>query len=322
MKTLFRIVVVLCVATPALAGVDAGLRILAPASNQLSLAGSVTVRVELPAGAANPVVELDGVAVAGLTADGGVLSGTLPGVAVGVHQLHAEADVEGGPAEADATFETITLENPDECEVLNNVDCLLPYPSSRFLEPADTPTGFRIHFPAAGMPMQSNARLLPDPYLSVDGFSPTVQILMHFPGGVDPVQSQASRLLEATRSYGTRSLDADSPTILIDAESGEHILHFIENDARAAGNPDRQVLFLRPGRSLLPGHRYIVAMRNLRHSDGTAVEAEAPFAALRDNRPTDIAGIESRRAAFADIFTRLVAAGVARDDLHCRPLRS
>jgi hypothetical protein len=209
----------------------------------------------------------------------------------------------------------VALEQPEGCEILNGAECLLPYPSSQFLEPADTPTGVRLRFPAAGMPVQSGARLSPDPYRVLDGFSPTVQILMHFPGGVDPVQSGASRLLESTRTIDTRSLDAYSPSVLLEVDTGERVLHFIEPDARAAGDPARQVLFMRPARSLLPGHRYIVAMRNLRHADGSAVEAEAPFAALRDGTPTEDPAVEARRAAFDDIFGRLAAAGVARDDL-------
>ncbi|HME73541.1 MAG TPA: hypothetical protein VKM54_27305, partial [Myxococcota bacterium] len=117
------------------------------------------------------------------------------------------------------------------------------------------------------------------------------------------------------RSYGTRSLDPDSPTLLIDADTGEHILHFVENDAHAQGNPARKVFFLRPGRSLQPSHRYIVAVRDLKHPDGTAVESEPPFAVLRDRRPTTIAALEARRDRFEDIFFRLRRAGVERQDL-------
>ncbi len=164
------------------------------------------------------------------------------------------------------------------------------------------------------MPMQGTHAVPATPYLSLDGFSPTVQILMHFPGGVDVVKSNASRLLAATRTYDLSSLDADSPTVLLDADTGERILHFVELDARAA-TPDRQVLFLRPGKSLTPGRHYIVAARNLLHPDGSAVEPEPPFAVLRDNRPTDIDAINARRSQFEDLFTRLADAGIARGDL-------
>lgn len=200
------------------AGVPA-FRFSAPQADQLSQAGSVALRLELP-DAFMPEslqVSLDGVGVDdGLTLADGALVGTIADVPVGAHMLRADvvSEVDGTPTtlSAEVRFETIALENPDECEVLNNAECFLPYPSSRFLQPADTPTGFRLRFPAAGMPMQNDARLLPDPYNSLDGFSPTVQVLMHFPGGVDPVQSNAPRLFAETRTTDLRSLDADSPT--------------------------------------------------------------------------------------------------------------
>jgi hypothetical protein len=309
-----------CLAGRAVAG-GPDLGFAEPEDNQLSLVGDVPLRLSVPADVVGGSlrVELDGVEIqAELTVVDGGVSGVLPAVAAGNHVLRAEALRSGNstPLDTQVQFETIVLDHADECEVLNDAECLLPYPSSRFLEPAATPTGFRLRLPAVGMPVQNNVgRLSPDPYLAVDGFSPTVQILMHFPGGVDLTRSDASRLLPETRTYDLRSLDPDSPTVLLDAESGERILHFVELDARAADNPARQVLFLRPARSLLPGHRYIVAVRNLRHPDGSAVAAEAAFAALRDGRPTTIAGIETRRSAFADIFTHLGQAGTDRDDL-------
>ncbi|MFQ5665718.1 MAG: hypothetical protein ACE5I7_04730 [Candidatus Binatia bacterium] len=295
----------------------AALRFTRPVAQQLSLAGAVEIVLAVPR-AADPgslVVQLDGVAVR-VDLSGGEARGTVSGVAPGSHLLTATVQLDATQRlEAQATFETVALQHPDQCDVLDNSECLLPYPSSRFLEPADTPTGWRLSFPAIGMPVQGNSRLPTAPYAALDGFSPTVQILMHFAGGVDPAVSNASRLLPETRTYSLRSLDADSPTVLVDADTGERILHFIEPDARAADNPDRQVLFLRPGESLTPGHRYIVAVRNLMHSDGTPVTAAPAFAALRDGRPTDIDAIESRRAHFEALFGELDALGVARSDL-------
>ena len=102
----------------------------------------------------------------------------------------------------------------------------------------------------------------PAPYSVLDGFSPTVQILMHFPGGVDPVASNASRLLPETRTYDSRSLDADSPTVLLDVDTNTRVLHFVEPDAHAADDagPPSSCSCAR-ARSLTPGHRYIVAVR-------------------------------------------------------------
>jgi hypothetical protein len=287
-----------------------------PVEQQLSLVGSVDVVLTLPLGpdAATLAVTLDGTAVA-LTAASGQAQGTLTNVAEGQHTLQAQIGTGAGASRTSVSFETVALTNPDDCEILNNAECMLPYPSSRYLVPADTPTGWRVSFPALGMPAQLGQRLSPDPYSVLDGFSPTVQILMHFPGGVDPATSNASRLLPDTRTYDSRSLDADSPTVLLDVDTNTRVLHFVEPDAHAVATPARQLLFLRPARSLTPGHRYIVAARHLVHPDGSQVTAEPAFAALRDRRPTDIKAILSRQAQFEDIFTHLAAAGVTRDGL-------
>ncbi len=236
-----------------------------------------------------------------------------------------EARVKVGPASMPALqievfaitwVDLAAFESPDECEVLNGVECLLPFPSSRFLEAAETETGWRVRYPAVGMPA-APAPLDPDGFDGNDGFSPMVQILTHFPGGVDPELSGASRLLPETRTYGTRSLDPDSPTLLFDVDAGmQPVLHFVERDAPAveAGNP-REVLYLRPGVSLTPGHRYIVALRDLVDPSGSAVRAESAFAALRDGRPTTVPGVEARRSGMLEIFQKLESAGVARGDL-------
>ena len=301
----------------------------APLFGQLSLIGQVPLQLVLPAFASidSLTLSLDGAPLspASFTRSPTLLEGTLPTLGTGQHELAAQANVRffffHFPINAATQFELVDLDRPDLCEILNNAECMLPYPSSRFLVPANTPTGYRVAFPVGGMPAQNGQPLSPAPYSKLDGFSPTVQILMNFPGGVDPILSNASHLIPGkpgdpnARSYGTRSLDADSPTVLIDADSGQHIIHFVENDAHAVGNPSRQVLFLRPGRSLQPSHHYIVAVRDLKHPDGSSVVSEAPFAVLRDRRPTTVAALEARRAHFEDLFYRLDRAGVARGDL-------
>jgi hypothetical protein len=104
----------------------------------------------------------------------------------------------------------------------------------------------RVDLPADSMPdlvvgsligflTGARSRLDPAPYNRNDGFSPTVQILMNFPGGVDLVRSDVARLDPATGNFDMRSLERDHPTVLLDAETGERILHFVENDDRASG---------------------------------------------------------------------------------------
>jgi hypothetical protein len=305
-------------------GTHPSFRFLSPQAGQLSLVGTVAATLEIPPQIrpGSLFVTLDGADVsASFAAGAGSASASLAGVAAGPHTLVAKLwVVENGLSrhvQTQVSFETTALDRPDDCEILNDVECFLPYPSSRFLEPAPTPTGYRLNFPLAGMPVQLGQPIDPTPLRKLDGFSPTVQVLMHFPGNVDLAQSNVSRLLEATRTHDLSSLAANHPTVLIDAETGERVLHWCEADARATA-PEyeaRQIFFLRPARSLSPGRRYVVAVRDLVHADGTPVRPEPAFAALRDGRPTTIPAVEARRAQMEDVFSALGAAGVPRDDL-------
>jgi len=183
-------------------------------------------------------------------------------------------------------------------------------------------------------PVQVPASMIND---AVDGFSPTVQILTHFPQGVDVVASNLSRLrppcrtpappdqdpecipstgapFVGVRSHDDRSVsDPDHGTVIIGPD-GKRVLHWVENDV-APQSGGRQAFILRPAQSLVPGGRYTVAIRHLIDPAGNPVEAEPAFAAVRDGRPTDIPQLFARRGDMKSIFKRLGKAGVDRSDL-------
>jgi hypothetical protein len=260
---------------------------------------------------------------------GGVLATTLDPLAPGRHRLTARAEIDlffvQIPLLAATDFDIVALERPGECEILDNAHCLLPYPSSRFLTPdAGTETGFRTDFPQITIPGLMGPPLDPGPSNVFDGFAPTVQILAHF-RGVDPARTGASRLLPATlpeqtppyvnvRTHDASSLARNHPTVLLDADTGERVLHWIEVDANTS-DPARQVLFLRPGQALVPGHRYIVAYRRMLDAAGEPVPTGEVFRALRDRSPSTIPALEARREHFEDLFRTLHRSGVARHDL-------
>lgn len=201
--------------------------------------------------------------------------------------------------------------HPQACDFLVPEHCLLPYPSSFFLkDDATTPTGYRLNFVRESMPANTRGiHINPEEWNTLDGFSPGSMILAFFPQGVDLVASNAAPITNFARS-----LDADSPTILIDAETGEHILHFVEMDAQATSDASR-ALIIRPGVRLKETRRYIVALRNLKDTQGTLIPAGKAFKILRDNLATPVAAINARRNQFEDIFTRLGSAQVERDNL-------
>jgi hypothetical protein len=309
---------------------------VAPAQGLLSGPGDVAVSLDVPAAAlpGSLVVLLDGAPLApgALAPRPGGVAGTLSGLAGGRHRLRATATRRLGalrvPVSAETSFEIAALDRPEVCETLNAVHCLLPFPSSRFLEPSDaTATGLRISIPDEALPTLIGPPLSAAPLRALDGFSPTAQVLMHFPGGLDLAASRAPVLLEArccgqspeapyvgVRTQDRRSLEHDSPTVLLDADTGRRVLHWVELDARAS-DPARQALLLRPARSLVPGHRYVVAVRGLLAPDGGPVEPEPVFRALRDGAPSTIAEVEARRAHFEELFAVLGRRGIRRDDL-------
>ncbi len=300
-------------------------RFEAPLPGQLSQVGPLGFELRLPPHPkqANLVIELDGQPLDPSSFERGrrQVSGPLPPLGPGAHELRASIELRPVPflparvLHAAAAFELVQLENPEECEILSRADCLLPYPSSRFQAPAETPTGWRLAFPVAGMPLQFGRPISPDMLGQLDGFSPLVQVLMNFPGGVDLERSGAAQLLSDRRTHDDRSLDRNSPTVLVDLETGERVLHFVELDARLT-DPARRLFFLRPAQSLRPGHRYAVAVRNLVAPDGSPVPAEPVFAALRDGRPSDIPAVEARREHFEHLFRDLWRkARVPRGDL-------
>lgn len=286
--------------------------------------GSVVVEIESDAGVEDITAQLSNI--------GRYFVGDVPVATLGDHQLRVTASGPPGVDEAVADFEIVALPDSDVCEVLNSSECLLPFPSSRFLEPdATKPNGVRMALPAVGLattpPLDPPTD--PAPWLELDGFSPTAPILMNFPAGVDLAASGVDRLIPPdfgapqSRPYsGVRtqlgtSVLASSPTVLLNASTGERVMHFVELDARAT-DPTRQALILRPSVALEPGQRYIVAVRGLVDPAGEEIAPEPAFRVLRDALPTTIEAIGDRRWHFEhEIFATLenAALPVDREDL-------
>ncbi|MEM9069831.1 MAG: hypothetical protein AAGE52_15065, partial [Myxococcota bacterium] len=198
-----------------------------------------------------------------------------------------------------------------ECENLDPVHCLMPYPTSRFLtEDSSTVTGFRVDIAEAAFPINQFDEVVSrtSTWNRFDGFSPMGSIIAAFEGKVDP-----SNLPGESRIPD--SLLDSSPTVLLDAETGERVAHFSEVDEWPNADPNNTSFYIRPANRLKEDHRYIVAIRQLSLLDGTQVAPSEYFRALRDNESTEVAELEARRDAMENIFTALDTAGVGRNDL-------
>lgn len=206
---------------------------------------------------------------------------------------------------------SIETPNADRCEILDSNNCMFPWPSSAFtVADASTATGRRVNLPTASMPAnKQGVHVDTAEFNRNDGFSPSQVILAQVPG-VDLDQSGVPRIGDLSRS-----LEADSPVVVIRASTGEKHLVFAELDANT-DDPAEQAFIIRPMVQFERGERYIVALRKLRDAQGALLEAPAVFRALRDNTITDNAAIEARRASMEDIFALLEEAGIPREELY------
>ena len=187
--------------------------------------------------------------------------------------------------------------------------CGLPFPSDVYLRSDPTgrnPSGRSVRFGAATLPkVMGTTPIAPDDYHELDGWS---------------VASSPTTFLAGATSTGlanpttiASSVSTDSPTIWLDTKTGELVPHWVDVDESTSG-PDK-ALMLRPGVVLDYATRYIVAIRRVVDEVGVDVAPTDVFRALRDGAEHDDPSVQSRRAHYAEIFDRLAAAGVPKDDL-------
>jgi hypothetical protein len=195
---------------------------------------------------------------------------------------------------------------PAQCNPLRSAGvCLLPFPSSAFLDAdAASETGSRMHLTAEAMPQAlSGGPLDPTRLNQADGFSPTSELLAYFPERIDPAS------LPSITEPST-SLSPSSATVLVDMTTGELVAHFSEPDGQAAGEDDRQALIMRPTTRLATGHRYAAAVtRSIRTLDGAVPASPVGFQAALDD-PDSTLG-----RTMSDVIAALEAAGVPKSAL-------
>jgi hypothetical protein len=205
--------------------------------------------------------------------------------------------------------EIVSVEANEDCEWLLPGHCPLPWPSNRFtVADPTTETGLRLAYRTGTMPETANEEPFdPEPWNRFDGFSPSGTILAAFEKPIDVSN------LPGHANIGD-SLSADSPTVLIDASTGERVAHWAEIDA-GYEDPAEALLYIRAAARLNEATRYVVALRDLRFDDGEAPVASEAFRALRDGLDTDAPLVEARRETFEEIFEILETAGIERSSL-------
>lgn len=197
---------------------------------------------------------------------------------------------------------------PEGCNpIAADHDCLLPFPSDFYRTNGDD--GLRVHVPDAALPVFDVGPVDVLAAHRPDGFSIGTPILAVLGAEVDDTS------LVFWNGDVSRSLTAESPTMIVDAETGEAVPHFAEIDPRAT-DPLRQALILRPVVRLEAGRRYVVGLHGIKATDGAVIAAPRGFESLKTEAGKANPLLESMSAHYeSDIFPLLEARGLARGDL-------
>jgi hypothetical protein len=209
-----------------------------------------------------------------------------------------------------------SLTTPPGCDPIDPEACLLPWPNDFFTKPdATTATGKRLNLLPTSTPRNIAGKPVDVTDLNrADGFSPGTAILTKVPG-LNTLQAfRNSRLVPETDM--ARAFDPAQPVVVIDADSLQRQLVWAEIDLNAKYDKDR-VLIVRPGKNWVEGHRYIVALRNLKNSSNELIAPNPVFKAFRDKgKIAADPRVEERRPHMEELFASLQSAGVARGDLY------
>jgi len=113
---------------------------------------------------------------------------------------------------------------PLGCDPLTPTYCGFPYPNDYWtVADSTTATGLRLALPEETMPANGGGqRSNPDAFNEMDGFSPGIAAMTHFPG--------ATVMGLATPDTIGDSLVESSPTVILNAETGDRVPHWVDLD--------------------------------------------------------------------------------------------
>ena len=199
------------------------------------------------------------------------------------------------------------------CDPLDSSACLYPWPNDYFTK-ADpsTATGKRLDLSLDEMPTDAaGVPIDPTAQNRNDGFSPGSLIVTRVPG-LD-TQAAFDRNAFPVNTDPARTFEANQRAVVIDATATKHprTLIWAELEYPPGHDASVQTLVIHPGKNLAEGHRYIVALRDLRKADGSVIPAPGSFVPYRDGTATD-----ARAAHFRSILRTLKDAGIAKGNLY------
>jgi hypothetical protein len=193
---------------------------------------------------------------------------------------------------------------PKGCDPFDKAACLLPWPNDYFR------THGHLALTNAQMPHSTDGKpIVARDYNWSDGFSPG-QIILTLVPGLDLKRSGAAPVTDIGRS-----LKRNQPIVVIDAKTGKRQPIWSELNM-VAKNPRKRTLDIHPAIGWREGHRYIVALRNLKRSNGKTIKAPRAFRIYRDGLPGGSRAVDRRDPHMQDIFSRLDNAGINPGELY------
>ena len=216
---------------------------------------------------------------------------------------------ENTTVEEEVPEEEISISGTNFCDNTNPDHCLLPFPSSAFLDPDSlTTTGYRLDIDGQAIPDSASAPSEDFHMLDYkDGHSPSTQIFTTF-SSLPDISGLASQ-----DSIHLSSLP-DHNSLLLNMDTGQITEHWVEISSRT--QEDEPILVhVRSLGGLDHNTQYAVAFRGLSDENGDPIEPFPGFKALRDGLVTDNQQIESLRSGYENMFTSLTEIGYERQDL-------
>ena len=210
----------------------------------------------------------------------------------------------------DGVFEQeISISGSRFCDNTNPDHCLLPFPSSAFLDPdSGTATGYRLDIDGQAIPDSASASSEDFHLLdNKDGHSPSTQIFTTFSSLPDISGLASQDSIPSSVLPGHNSL-------VLNMDTGQIVEHWVEISSRTQED-EATLVHVRTLRGLDHNAQYAVAFRNLIDGNGEHVEPFLGFKALRDGSITDNQQIESLRSSYESMFSSLSEIGYDRQNL-------
>src|SRR5439155_16162390 len=105
-----------------------------------------------------------------------------------------------------------------------------------------------------------------------------------------------------------------APILVIDASTGKRWPIWVEIDSTVEAK--KANVEIHPAVNFTSGHRYIVALRNLVNAKKQQLQAPEGFRVYRDDLPSSEEKVNTRRAHFEELFSKIEAAGIQRSSLY------